>query len=126
VTDSFKIVSTGLFDSLVSCNGCVSSRSGQIFSFFVGNVLTLRISIALGQTEVNNVDFVLGKFSASNKKVVRLNVSMNDAFFMKFLNSLDKLNRIKRQDLRSKDRLQVENRSSREGPNMSITITWKD
>lgn len=56
-------------------------------------MFTLGILVALGKTEINDVDVVLGALCVSNQKVVRLYVPMNNAFFMNFLDALNHLNR---------------------------------
>ena len=52
-------------------------------------MLTLRILEALGETEVDNVDVVLGGLGGTNQEVVRLDVSMDDALLMHLLDALD-------------------------------------
>jgi hypothetical protein len=54
-------------------------------------VLTVRALVTLCQTEVNNVDGILSVFVASNQKVVRFDVSVNDSLLMNNLDSLDHL-----------------------------------
>lgn len=53
---------------------------------------TLRILVTLSKSKINYINSVLVVLSASNQEVVWLNISMNDSFFMHFLNSLDHLN----------------------------------
>lgn len=52
----------------------------------------LRILVTLSKSKINYINSVLVVLSASNQEVVWLNISMNDSFFMHFLNSLDHLN----------------------------------
>ena len=61
----------------------VPGRTSQIFAIFVRDVLALAVLIALGETEVNNVDIVASRlgsanilisFSADLKSALRINV----------------------------------------------------
>lgn len=69
----------------------ISCRASQVLSIFVGNVLALAILKALGQAEVNNVDIVTGTLRATDEKVIRFNISMNDALLVYGLDSFDHL-----------------------------------
>lgn len=51
-------------------------------------MLALRVLEALGQTEVNDVDVVLGRLSGSDQEVIGLNVTVDYAFLMYLLNAL--------------------------------------
>lgn len=72
----------------MSVDGGVSSSSGQVLSVSEGNVLTITALVAFGQTEIDDVDSVLGGFSATNQEVVGFDVSMNNTFFMHNLDPL--------------------------------------
>ena len=54
-------------------------------------MLALAVFIALGETEVNDVDAVASSISASDQEIVRLDIAMDDPFFMHLLDSLDQL-----------------------------------
>ena len=69
----------------MSCNRGVSCSSSEILSIFVWDVLTLAILVALGKTEVDDINSVASVFSSANKEVIRFNVTMDYSFFMDFL-----------------------------------------
>ena len=52
-------------------------------------MLSFRIFVALGKTKIDNVDIVLGVGVAADKEVVWLDVTVNYALFMDFLDSQD-------------------------------------
>ena len=52
-------------------------------------MLTLTVFVALGQTEIDNVDVVFCAFITSDQEVVRLDISMYDPLLVHFLNSMD-------------------------------------
>jgi hypothetical protein len=52
-------------------------------------VLTFRVLVALGESEINDVDVILSTFSASDQEVVWLDVAMNNTLFVDLLNSLN-------------------------------------
>ena len=54
-------------------------------------MLSIRTLVAFGETEVNDVHSVFCSVSASNQKIVWLNVTMNDSLLVNDLNSLDHL-----------------------------------
>lgn len=87
----FQIISTALLNSLVCIDRSVTRGTSQVFAVFVGNVFTFTIFVALCQAEVNYINVVLGRFSATYQEVVRLDVSVNDALFVHFLNSFKQL-----------------------------------
>ena len=87
VADSLQVVSSGLLNSLVRGDGGIPSRACQILAVLVGNVLALAVLVALGQTEIDNVDVVTRGLRTTNQEIIRLNVSMADAFAMQSSNS---------------------------------------
>lgn len=91
MANGLQVITARLFDSLVRGDRSVSSSTGQIFALFVGDVLALRITVAFGQPEVNNVDLVLGEFGATNEEVVGLDVPVDNALFVHFLDALHEL-----------------------------------
>jgi len=54
-------------------------------------MLTFTILVALGESEVDNEDVITGSICTSNEEIVWLDVSMNDSFFMSFLDTSDQL-----------------------------------
>ena len=84
-----KLVGRNLTNSLVSVNTCIPGGSGQVFTLTVGDMCSIRVSIAFGKTEINHIYTVLCGITSSNKEIVWFNVSMNNTFFMDLLNSLD-------------------------------------
>jgi hypothetical protein len=54
-------------------------------------VLSIRILVALGETEIDDEDVVLVLVVSSNQKVIRLNISMDYPLFVDLLNSLNHL-----------------------------------
>ena len=52
-------------------------------------MLILRVLVALGETEVDNINVVLRRFCSSNQEVVWLNIAVNNSFFVDLLDSLD-------------------------------------
>ena len=69
--------------------GGVSGRASQIFALTEGNVLILGVLVALGQTEVDNINVVLRGLGRANQEVVWLDISVDYALLVHFLNALD-------------------------------------
>jgi hypothetical protein len=55
-------------------------------------MLSVGTLVALGKTEINDVNSILGSFRASDQEVIRLDVSMNYSFFVNYFDSLNHLN----------------------------------
>jgi len=91
VADGFEIVATGLLDTLVRVDGSITSGSRQVLAVLVGNVLALGVLEALGETKVDNVDVIFGLLGAADQKVVRLDISVDNAFLVHFLNAFQHL-----------------------------------
>ena len=91
VTDGLKVISSGLLVANMGVDRSVSSGSSKVLAISERNVLSIRTLVAFGQSKIDDVDSVLGLLSASNQKVVRFDVSMNDSLFMNNLDSLDHL-----------------------------------
>ena len=72
----------------MSVNASIPGSSSQVLPLSIRNVFPLRVLEALRQAKVNDEHTVLVVFLASNQEVIRLNVSVNDPFFVHFLNSL--------------------------------------
>ena len=71
---------------------CISGRSSEILSVFVGDVLALTVLVALGEAEVDDVDVVSGRISASDQEVIRFDITMDNSLFVHFFNTSDELN----------------------------------
>jgi len=91
VANSLEIVSARLLNALVGVNRRVSCSSGQVLSVLVWNMLSLAVHVALGQTEIDDVDVVPCRVVAANQEVVWLNVSMNDSFFVDLFDTVYEL-----------------------------------
>lgn len=91
MANGLETVSSGLLVSNMSVQRRVSGRSSQVLAILERNMLSVAGLVALGQTEINNVDGVLCGLGASSHEVVRFDVSVNDSFFVNYLNSLEHL-----------------------------------
>ena len=91
VANGLKVVSSRLLVTKMGVDRSVSGRTSQVLAVSEGNVLAIRRLVALGQTEVDDVDGVLRLVVAANQEVVRLDVTMDDALFVNDLDSLDHL-----------------------------------
>lgn len=91
MSNRFKIVTSRLLLAHVRCETRIPGRSRQILSLDEWNVLALGVFVAFRETEVNNVNIIFGHFSASNKEVIRFNISVNDSLLVHFLDSFDHL-----------------------------------
>lgn len=89
MADSFQVVSSGLFVSNVSVNTCISRCACQVLTLSEWDVLTVRVLVALGETEINDEDVIFVCVIAANQEVIRLDISMNYTFFMHFLDALN-------------------------------------
>lgn len=93
VTDGLQIVSPRLLDTLMRGNGGVSGRSGQVLSILEWDVLALRVLVALGQAEIDDVDVVTSGVLATNEEVIWLDITVDDALFVDLFNAADQLHR---------------------------------
>jgi hypothetical protein len=89
VSNRLKIVSPRLLVADVRVNTCVSGSACQVFTLTEWNVLSIRILVALGETEIDDENIVLVLVISSNQKVIRLDVSMDNPLFVDLLNSLN-------------------------------------
>ena len=55
-------------------------------------MLTFRVLVALGETEINDVNVVTGRIRASNEEVIRLDITVDNPLFMNLLNTAHQLN----------------------------------
>lgn len=67
----------------------IPSSSGQVLSLAEGNVLTVGVFVAFSETEIDDENVILVSVISTYQEVVRLDVSVNYAFFMYLLNSLN-------------------------------------
>ena len=70
-------------------NAGVSGSTSEVFTLAEGDMLSVRILVALGETEINDENVIFVLIISSNQKVIRLNISMNYSLFMHLLNSLN-------------------------------------
>ena len=91
MTNGFQIVTSTLLDSLVRRDRGVSGGSCQVLAVLVGDVLSLAILVAFGETKVDDEDVVSGRLRSANQEIIRLDVTMNDPLIVHFFNSLDQL-----------------------------------
>jgi hypothetical protein len=89
--DGLKVVASALLDALVGGDGGVAGSSRQVLAILVGDVFTLAVAEAFGQTKVDNVNGVLGRFSGANEEVIRLYVPVDDSLFVHLLDALNHL-----------------------------------
>ena len=89
MTNSFKIISPGLFVPNVSIDTSISGSTSEIFALAEGDVLAIGVLIAFSKTEINDENVIFVLIISSYQKVIRFNVSMNDSLLMDLLNSLN-------------------------------------
>lgn len=58
MADAFKIVTSGLLNSIVRSNGGIPRSSCQVLAILIGYVLTLAVLVALGQSKINEIDLI--------------------------------------------------------------------
>ena len=61
MSDALQVIASGLLFTLMGRNGGVSGGSSQILAILVGNMISLAIHVALGETKVNDVHEVAGR-----------------------------------------------------------------
>lgn len=94
MADSFKVVTPRLLVTNVSVDTRVPSSPCQVLTFSEGDVLAVRVLVALGETEVDDIDVVLICVVAAYEEIVRLDVSVDNALLVHLLNSLNLFNHI--------------------------------
>ena len=83
-------------------------------------MLALRVLVALGEAEVNDVDVVLRVVAAANQEVVGLDVAMDDSLLVHLLNAVDLHTRVD-------DNTQIRIRSVKAAlPNPKASPEWDD
>ena len=91
VADSLQVVTPGLLNSFVGGDRSVSSSSSEVLSILIGDVFTCTVLVALGETEINNVDIISGSFGSTNQEVIWLDIPVDNAFFVNLLDMTDEL-----------------------------------
>jgi len=89
VANGLKIVTAALLIADVRVDRCVSCSSREVLALPERDVLVIRVLVAFGEAEIDNVYVVLCAFCASNQEIVGFNVSVNYPFLMDLLNALD-------------------------------------
>jgi hypothetical protein len=89
VTDGLEVVAARLLVADVGVDRGIASCPGQVLALSERNMLAVRVLIALGETKVDDVNVVLVRVRSADEEVVRLDVSMNDAFLVNLLDALD-------------------------------------
>lgn len=92
VANCLEVVPPRLFVADVSVDTGVAGGACEVLALPERNVLAVGVLVTLGKTEINDVDVVLVGVIAADQEVVWLDVSVDDALFVDFLNSLDLLN----------------------------------
>ena len=52
-------------------------------------MLTLRVLVTFGKSEIDNINIVLCVFLTADKEIIRFDISVDDPLLMNLLNSLD-------------------------------------
>ena len=91
MSNGLQVVPSALLVANMGADGRVSCRASQVLAFAERNVLTLGVLVALSETEIDDVDIVTGGFCASDQKVIRLDITMDDPLLVHLLDSLDQL-----------------------------------
>ena len=89
VANGLEVISPGLLVANMSVDTGITSCSRQVFPFSEGNMLSVRILIALCKPEIDDVDIVFGSFTAAYEKIVWLYVSVDYSLFVDFLDPLN-------------------------------------
>jgi len=89
MANGFEIVSATLFITDMGVNTSVSSCASQILALSEGDMLSIRVLIALSKSKVDDVHVVFGTFVSTDEEVIRLDVSVDYSLFMYFLNALN-------------------------------------
>jgi hypothetical protein len=73
----------------MSINTCISSGTSQVFALSERNVLSIRVLVAFGKTEIDDENVVFVSVVSSNQNVIWLDFSVNDSLFVDLLNTLN-------------------------------------
>ena len=88
---SFQIISARLLVTNVRVDRSVSSSSSKVLPVSKRNVLAITALVALRKSEINDINRVFCLVSATDQKVVRLDISMDDSFLVHDFDSHDHL-----------------------------------
>jgi len=91
MADGLQVVSARLLVADVRVDACIAGSAGQVLAISEGDVLAVATLVALGESEINNVNGVFIGFVPANQKVVGFDVAVNNSFFVDDLNALDHL-----------------------------------
>ena len=91
MANGLQVISSGLLNTLVGGNRGVPSGTSEVLAIFVGDVLALGVLVALGQTEIDDVDVVAGRVSAADQEVIGLDITMDDTLLVHLFNTSDEL-----------------------------------
>ena len=75
----------------MSGNGSISGGTSEVLAILVGNVLTVTVFVALGKTEIDDVNVVASSVRSTDQEVIRLDITMDDALFVHLLDTADEL-----------------------------------
>ena len=89
MADGLEVIPTALLVSEMREDRGISGCAGKVLAFSEGNMLSLRVLVALGKTKINDLDVVLGCFVAADHEVIGLDVTMDDPLLVHFLNAMD-------------------------------------
>lgn len=89
MSNRLKIISPRLLVPDVRVDASVSGSACQVFALTEGNVLSIGILVALGETEIDDEDVIFVLVVSTNQKVIWLNISVDDPLFVDLLNSLN-------------------------------------
>lgn len=71
-------------------DGCITRSPGEVLSFSVGNVLSISLDVSLGESEVEEEDFVCS-FVQPDAEIVRLDVAVDEVSVVDVFNPGDHL-----------------------------------
>lgn len=89
MADCLEIVSSRLLIANVRVDTGITSRSSEILALSEGDMLSVGVLIALGETEIDNEDIIFVVLVSSDQEVVWFDISVNYSLFMNFLNTLN-------------------------------------
>ena len=89
MADRLEVIAARLLVSDVRVDTRIASCTCQILALAERNVLTVRVFVALSETKIDDVDAVLVGIVSADEEVIRLDISVNNALFVDFLNSLN-------------------------------------
>lgn len=87
--DRLQVVATALLVADVGVNGSVARSPREVFSLTERDMLVVRVLVALGEPKVDNINVVLGTFSAPDQEVVGFDITVDNSLLVNFLDALD-------------------------------------